>query len=110
MNPEKERIIIDSILNHFNLLESSINTVLVLSLAILWAGIQRKQYIEIFGNTFNRRHAFFIVSIFYLFVNVSVLVVFLRLGDLISLLEGKQSLINGITQFSTHRWSGCGGR
>lgn len=98
------KIIINNIATHLNLLESLVNTVIILSLAIVWAGIKRKQHIELLGNTFDRRHAFFIVAGFYLVINISVLLIFLRTGDLILLLKDKDSLITGITQFSTHRW------
>lgn len=102
-------IVIDNIANHLNLLEGSINTVIILSLAVVWAGIQRKQHITLFGNTFNRRYAFFVVAGLYLVVNFFVFLTFLRLGDLILLLKDGNSwdrdfLIRGITQYATHRW------
>lgn len=98
-----QKIIIDNIAKHLDSLESLVNAIIILSVAIAWAGIQRSQQIEVFGTTFNRRHAFFVVAALYLIANMSILILFLRLGDLVRILD-KNYIVKGITQISTHKW------
>lgn len=98
-----QKIIIDTIAKHLDSLESLASTIIILSVAIAWAGIQRSQQIEVFSTTFNRRHAFFVVAALYLIANMSILILFLRLGDLVGFLD-KNNIVKGVTQLSTHKW------
>lgn len=96
-------ILVANIGKHLDSLETLFNSVILLAIAIAWAGIQRSQIIEVLGTKFNRRYAFFVAAALYLVVNMSILVLFLRLGDLVALLDNK-NLAKGITQIATHRW------
>ncbi len=97
-------ILVDNIGAHLHLLEKAINMIILISPAIIWAGIKRDQYIQLFGNSFDRRHSFFIVSGFYLIINLFILCLLLRLGDLILMLPDAKSFLSGITQLATHKW------
>ena len=57
-----QKVIIDSIGDHMNTIETFVDWIIVLAIAIAWAGIRRDPQIEALGIKFNRRHAFFALA------------------------------------------------
>lgn len=98
-----QEVIIDSIKNHLDSIETYVDWVILLAVAIAWAGIRRETEIEVLGAKFNRRHAFFAVAALYLIANVAFLILALRIGDLIALLD-REHAVEGITTLATHAW------
>ena len=98
-----QNILVNNVAKHLDSLETLVTSIVILAVAIAWAGIQRTQTIEVMGAKFDRRHAFFVVATLYLILNLSILILFLRLGDLIGFLDDKH-IVKGITQLATHRW------
>lgn len=84
-------------------IEAYVDWVILLAVVIAWAGIRRETEIEALGVKFNRRHAFFAVAALYLIANVAFLILVLRIGDLIALLD-RNHTIEGITTLATHKW------
>lgn len=97
------KIIIDAIGKHLDFLESNIFWIIVIAIAVAWAGVQRKKEIEILSLKFNRQNAFIAASMLYLLSNMAILILFLRIGNLIQLLDQKHFL-TGFTRLSTHPW------
>lgn len=98
-----QEILIENIGNHLDSLESFLNAIIIVSVAVAWAGIQRSSEIEILGTKFNRKHAFFALSLLYLIGNMTILILFLRIGDIVSLLDAKH-VLKGISKLATHKW------
>jgi hypothetical protein len=97
-----QSILVDAIGKHLDLLEKISVWALLLSLAIGWAGLQKKD-IAALGMTFARREAFAAAAAVYLFANMIIIVLFLRLGDLLLLVDAG-TLPQAITKLSTHTW------
>jgi hypothetical protein len=100
MDPE---IIVSAIGEHLGALEKYVNALILISAAVAWAAIRRAPEIELLGAKFNRRHAFFAAASLYLVANVTILILFLRLGDLFSLLPDEQ-VIRGFTTLTSNAW------
>jgi hypothetical protein len=98
-----QELIISAITRHLDLLATIFNWVIIFAVAIAWAGLQKRPMIEALGMKFNRKHAFIALSVLYLIANVVVLILFLRLGDLIQMIDN-QHLLKGLTALSTHEW------
>ena len=97
-----QSIIVDAVSKHMDLLEKISVWALLLSLAIGWAGLQKKD-ITALGMTFARREAFAGAVAVYLFVNMIIIVLFLRLGDLFRLTDDK-TFVQVFTRLATHTW------
>lgn len=98
-----QAVLIDSIGKHLDALEFFVNAIILVSVAVAWAGIQRSSEIEILGTKFNRRYAFFAVAVLYLIANMTILILFLHVGDLVALLKGENA-VKGISRLLTHSW------
>ena len=96
-------IIVEAIGKHLDTVEAYVNAIALLAVAAAWAGIRRSREIEAFGTKFDRRHAFWALAVVYLVANMAVLILFLRIGDLVLLLE-PASVVKGITAMATHSW------
>ncbi len=97
-----QSILVDAIGKHMDLLETISIWAFFLSLAIGWAGLQKKD-ITALGLTFGRREAFAGAVAVYLFANMIIIVLFLRLGDLLRLAEDK-TFAQAFTRLATHTW------
>ena len=97
-----QSILVDAISKHMDLLEKISIWAFLLSLAIGWAGLQRKD-ITALGLTFARREAFAGAVAVYLFANMIIIVLFLRLGDLLRLADDK-TFAQAFTRLATHTW------
>ncbi len=95
--------VIESISKHLDVLEKISDWAVFVSLALAWAGVQKKD-ISALGMTFARKQAFTVAVTIYLFVNMGVLIPFLRLGDLLLLLDAKNFVL-AVTKLTTHTWA-----
>jgi hypothetical protein len=96
-------ILLDAITNHLNALESIYKWAVLVALAVAWAGIRRQQKIKIFDIEIERRQSFYALAALFLLANVTVLVLFIRLGELMSAV-GDADFLDGFTRLSTHPW------
>lgn len=94
--------LIDAIGKHLDLLEKLTTWALFVSLATAWAGLQKKD-ISALGMTFARREAFAAASALYLFANLIIVILFLRVGDLLEMVDDK-GFARAITKLGTHTW------
>lgn len=97
-----QAILIDSIGKHLDLLEKLSTWALFVSLAIGWAGLQKKD-ISALGMTFSRKEAFAAASALYLFANMVIVILFLRLSDLLMLIDDK-GFAQAVTKLTSHTW------
>ncbi len=95
--------LIESIGKHLDALESLFNAVIVLAVIVAWAGIRRTPEIEALGTKVEQRYGFFAMATLYLIANMTVLILFLRLGDLLALLDSTHAP-EGIWKLATHSW------
>jgi hypothetical protein len=96
-------VIVEAIGKHLDMIETYVNAIAVLALAAGWAGVRRSREIEALGTKFDRRHAFWAVSALYLVGNMTILILFLRLGDLVQLFDPAH-VVKGVTTIATHSW------
>jgi hypothetical protein len=98
-----QEIILEALGKHLDLIEAYVNTISLLAVAAGWAGIRHLRDIEAFGTKFDRRHAFWVLAVLYLLANMAILILFLRIADLIVLLDATH-LTKGVTTLETHSW------
>jgi hypothetical protein len=96
-------VIIDALEHQLDLAEQIVNWAMVLAVAVAWAGIQKNREIEAFHIKFDRRSAFFAISVVYILATGALAVLFLRIGDLLHSLAGSD-LVEGVTTIATHPW------
>lgn len=95
--------LVKALTEHLNALESIFGWMLLVAIALLWAGISMKTEIEVFGTKFQRSHAFYVAAALYLIVNATVLILFLRIGDLFKLIDDAH-FVEAFSATATHRW------
>jgi hypothetical protein len=100
MNSE---VVLDAIGKHLDALASTVNWIIVFAAVVSWAGIRKESSIEVFGVKVERRLAFLVSSTIYLIANVMVLILFLRIGDLLLLVEPSK-VTNAVARLATHPW------
>ncbi|MDT7542228.1 MAG: hypothetical protein QOE33_2132 [Acidobacteriota bacterium] len=98
-----QEILIQSLGQHIDYLQSIFNWLIILSVVTAWAGIQRREEVEVLGLKIARRYAVYVICALYLIVNMIVLIIFLRLGNLISLIDDK-NFLKGLSILVTHTW------
>ena len=98
-----QEIIVEAIGKHLDAIETYVNAISILAIAATWAGIQRSSEIEVLGMKFKRRHAFWVAAGLYLIANMTILILFLRIGDLVALLDASHA-VKGATLLATHSW------
>lgn len=96
-------VIVEAVGKHLDTIEAYVNMIAVLAVAAAWAGVQRSREIEVLGTKFDRRHAFWAVAVLYLIANMTLLILFLRVGDLLVLLDASH-VVKGTTALATHSW------
>lgn len=99
----EQTVLTDSLNKHLDALYAIVNYAILLSLAVTWAGLQRNEQFDILGLKFSRKQALFAVSPLYLITNMATLILFLRIGDLLWLLDRANFPI-GLTRLATHPW------
>lgn len=95
--------IVEAVSSHLDSLESIFNWAILLAIAVAWAGIQRQQQIEALGLKLKRRDAFFALSALFLVANVAVLILLLRVGDLLALVDAEH-FGEALARAATHTW------
>lgn len=96
-------VIVEAVGKHLDTIETYVNAIVILAVAAAWAGIRRSREIEAFGTKFDRRDAFWALAVLYLVGNMAILILFLRVGDLVVLLDPPH-VVKGITTLATHSW------
>jgi hypothetical protein len=96
-------IVIDSIKDNMDMLESMFGWGILVALAIGWAGIIKQGDIEIIGVKVKRKYAFYLVATLYLAVNFALIILFVRLGELLLLLDNA-NFIDGLSKVTVHTW------
>lgn len=98
-----EQLLSEAITKQMDALEGYVNAVVLLAVAAAWGGLRRAQELEAFGLKFNRRHAFWILGVTYLIANVAALVLFLRIRDLLGLVQNG-TFVRAFTGLALHPW------
>jgi hypothetical protein len=96
-------VIVDAISKHLDTIETYVNAIALLAVAAAWAGVRRSREIDAFGTKFDRRHAFWALAALYLIGTMTILILFLRVGDLMLLLDPSH-VVKGTTTLATHSW------
>jgi len=96
-------VMVDAVGKHLDTIEAYVNAIAVLAMAAAWAGVRRSREIDAFGTKFDRRHAFWALAVLYLIGNMTILILFLRVGDLVLLLDPSH-VVKGTTTLATHPW------
>lgn len=96
-------VIIEALGEHLDAIETYVNGLAILAVAAAWAGVQRSRDVEVLGAKFDRRHAFWALAVLYLVGNMAILILFLRVGDLVALLDPGH-VVKGVTELATHSW------
>ena len=98
-----QQLLTEAITEQLDALEGYVNAIILLAVAAAWGGLRRARELEAFGMKFDRRHAFWILGITYLVANVAAVIFFLRIGDLLRLVEDA-SFRQAFTELSVHSW------
>jgi hypothetical protein len=99
----EQTVLADSITKHLDALLALVNYAILLALAVTWTGLQRTDELTVLGIKFSRKHAFFVVSPLYLIMNLALVILFLRIGDLLNLLDNA-NFSAGLTRLTVHPW------
>lgn len=98
-----QNLLLDAITKHLDALEANVNAIILLAIAAAWNGLRRTRELEALGMKFDRRHAFWILGSAYVVANVAAMISFLRLGDLLSLIENTK-FEEAFTRLAVHPW------
>ena len=98
-----QQAIVDALGDHLNSLEAIVGALIIITLATAWAGIQRKDPIEIFSTEVRRKDATSVLSLIYIFSNIMIAFLFWRVGDLMLLLDSN-TYVEGFSVVATHKW------
>lgn len=92
-----------AITNQLDSLESLTNAGVLLAVVAAWAGVRNSPEVEVLGTKIERRYAFGVLAAVFLMANGSILIHFLRLGDVLALLD-QAHIRAGVTRMVTHSW------
>jgi len=95
--------LVEALKSQLDLAEHLFNWALIFSAAVAWAGLQRQPYIEAFHVKVDRRDAFVAIAVLYLFATTVAIVLFLRIGDLFTLVDCDH-FGQAVTIVATHQW------
>jgi hypothetical protein len=95
--------VVKSLGDQLSALESIIKWSVLIAIPVAWAGIRRDEVIKAGFLEIQRKYAFYAVATLFVIVNVACLVLFLRVGELIVLLEDK-NLTKGLSGIAFHSW------
>lgn len=99
----EQDVIVEAIGKHLDTVETYVSAITLLAVVAAWAGVRRAREVEAFGTKFDRRHAFWALGVLYLIANMTILILFVRVGDLVGLLDPSH-VVKGITTLATHSW------
>lgn len=95
--------IVESIGKHLDALADIIKWALLLALVFWWAGFEGTDSVEALGMKVPRAHALWVSVFVYIVVNATVLVLFLRVGDLLKLADDAH-LSAALGKLALHPW------
>ena len=95
--------VIDTIKDNMDMLENMFSWAILIALTIGWAGLIKQGDIEIIGIKVKRKYAFYLVATLYLVVNIALIILFARLGELLLLLDNA-NFIEGLSKVTIHTW------
>jgi hypothetical protein len=99
-----QKAIIEAIEKQLDGLESVFNWVMLLTIPVIWAGLQQEEEIAALGMTLNLRQGFYILAVAYFFTTLNIYLALRRIGDYVVLLDRK-NLLTGISKILLHKWS-----
>jgi hypothetical protein len=102
-NMMDQDIIIDAITKHLNMLETYVSFMVLTAVPAVWAGVSDSRQIKAFGIKLHRRYAFWGLAVLYLLTNTVILFLFLRIGDLVLLLDSSH-IVKGFSALVTNPW------
>jgi hypothetical protein len=95
--------IVELIGKHLDALADIIKWALLLALVFWWAGFEGTDSVEALGMKVPRPHALWVSVFVYIIVNVTVLVLILRVGDLLKLVD-EAHLVPVLGRLALHPW------
>jgi hypothetical protein len=98
-----QTVLVASVATHLDALAKIYNWAILIAIAVLWAGLQRRPEIEVLGIKIQRQQSFYALSALFLVANLVVLVLFLRLGDILSLIDDTH-ILEATSRLATHSW------
>ncbi|QDT98018.1 hypothetical protein [Gimesia aquarii] len=96
--------IINAISTHLDSIQSLLNWVLLIAIPLAWAGIHGSTTIKTSVIEVQRKYAFYFAGACFLLVNIAILVMFLRLADLVEMLDNAH-VVKGISEMALHSWA-----
>jgi hypothetical protein len=97
-------LIIAALGKQLDSLNSLVGWAVGLALITAWAGLQRQPEISLLSMKVARKDALYLLGAAFLYVNLAAIVYFVRIGDLIALVEQK-SLPKALTVVGTNAWA-----
>jgi hypothetical protein len=88
---------------NFEVMKSILNWAIILSLTMLWAGVQHRKEIEVAGFKFGRSHAANFGAALYSFANIAIIIALTRIVELLRLLTPAQKM-SALTSMMTDPW------
>lgn len=99
----QQSIVIETIKDNMDVLESTFSWAILIAITIGWAGLIKQGDIEIVGIKVKRKYAFYLVAALYLIVNFALIILFVRLGELLLLLDNP-NFLDGLSKITVHTW------
>lgn len=96
-------LMVAAIGNQLDALSSLISTTIGLALLAGWAGLQGSAKVSILSLSVKREHAFYLLGACFIVVNVSGIIYFLRLADMLALVDNDH-LVQALTVLGTNAW------
>lgn len=95
--------VVKSLSDQLTVLEGIVKWTLLIAIPVAWAGIRREEVIKAGFLEIQRKYAFYAVATLFIIVNLACLVLFLRVGNLVNLLESN-NLMKGLSGIALHPW------
>jgi len=96
-------LMVAAIGDQLDALSSLISATIGLALLAGWAGLQGSDRVSILSLSVKREHAFYLLGACFIIVNVSGIIYFLRLADMIALIDGGH-IGQALTVLGTNAW------
>jgi hypothetical protein len=98
-----QKAIVDAIEKQMDVLESIFNWIIIFTIPVFWAGLQRTNEMEALGMTFNLGQAYYVLAAAYFGISVQIYLSLHRIGDFLNLLD-KENTPSGISKLLFHKW------
>jgi hypothetical protein len=96
-------ILVTAITGQLNGLSSLISTTVGLALVAAWTGLQGEERVSLFSLSVERRHAFYILGASFITANITAIIYFLRLADIVAQIDDAH-LAEALTTLGTNAW------